>query len=360
MQRIGVGEARAGDRADADHRRVGHPPGQDRVDKAAAVQDGGGQHRAEHQPARQPQLAKHQRRDGGHGDQDRQAPASTAGRPRRSAPSGRRPPPSARNRRARPECRASAPPRAWSARWRWRGGRPCTRTDSVITCASAPGLAPNSADCAVPAVHEAQIRAGGGDHAQRRNRQHQRRSSGNAASPFSVSGDTTAPSEMPTSTEMTRDSGAGMVHRPAAAAPPSPRRAASRSRARGKPEPVQRDAAHVPRSPAFRRAQPFGLRWNRGRRHRRDQCRAGESAVKRRYVWSRELRVRERPALIFPAAARSGPDRRHSWRRAFHDAGAMHLDGARADAERAAGLLVGRAGDDLLEHARAHATDVAP
>ena len=60
--RIGVGKSRAGDRTDADHRRIGHPPRQDRVDKSAAVQDRGRQHGAEHQPARQPQLEKHKPR----------------------------------------------------------------------------------------------------------------------------------------------------------------------------------------------------------------------------------------------------------------------------------------------------------
>src|SRR5882757_7768035 len=47
---------------------------------------------------------------------------------------------------------------------------------------------------------------------------------GNAASPLRVSGDTTAPSEIPTTTEMTRDSGTGIwTGRPhhAAVAPPS-------------------------------------------------------------------------------------------------------------------------------------------
>ena len=38
--------------------------------KPRAVQDGGRQHGAEHQPARQPQLENHQRRDGGRDDQD--------------------------------------------------------------------------------------------------------------------------------------------------------------------------------------------------------------------------------------------------------------------------------------------------
>ena len=134
--RIGVGEPRAGDRADADHRRVGHPPGQDRVNEAAAVQDGGRQHGAEHQPARQPQLEKHQRRDGGRGDQDgKLRNRRRAGRDeaRHQAAALDRQPEAAT---ARPECPGSAPPPAWSARWRWRGGRPCTRTP-----ASSPGRA---------------------------------------------------------------------------------------------------------------------------------------------------------------------------------------------------------------------------
>ena len=47
--------------------------------------------------------------------------------------------------------------------------------------------------------------------------------SGNVASPFSVSGDTTAPSEMPTRTEITRDNGTGTVTgRPASAAIATP------------------------------------------------------------------------------------------------------------------------------------------
>src|SRR6185369_6872128 len=46
----------------------------------------------------------------------------------------------------------------------------------------------------------------------------------------------------------------------------------------------------------------------------------------------------------------------------FHDTGAVHLDRARADAERAPGLLVGRAGHDLRKHlafAWGQRTDVA-
>jgi hypothetical protein len=90
--------------------------------------------------------------------------------------------------------------------------------DSAITCARPPGLAPSSADCrsqpcakrkyaeVTKIMHSVEIAS----NATLR---------GKAANPLKVSGLTAAPREIPTSTEITRDSGAGtVIGRPASAA----------------------------------------------------------------------------------------------------------------------------------------------
>ena len=68
----GVGEARARDRAEHDHRAAAEPPRQDRVHPAGAVQDRGTRHRAEQQPAGEFDPAQEHRQRGRYCDQDRE------------------------------------------------------------------------------------------------------------------------------------------------------------------------------------------------------------------------------------------------------------------------------------------------
>ena len=96
--RTAVGKARAGDRAQSDHDEAGEPPGQDDVDKAAAMQDGGPQHRAEHEAAGKVQPVKSVGRQktatDQHGELQRRIErAERAGRQRRLRQSEQRKPP---------------------------------------------------------------------------------------------------------------------------------------------------------------------------------------------------------------------------------------------------------------------------
>src|SRR3954468_21973934 len=112
-------------------------------------------------------------------------------------------------------------------------------TDSAITCASAPGLEPSSADTgSQPCTYLRYALVAMIMHTV--DTASTATLSGNAASPFSVSGLTTAPSEMPTSTEITRASGAGTVTGcPASAALATPSSEPVTSPA-GKPSQVSR------------------------------------------------------------------------------------------------------------------------
>src|SRR5215212_10116994 len=177
--------------------------------------------------------------------------------------------------------------------------------------------------------------------------------SGNATSPWSVSGDTTAPSEIPTTTEMTRASGTGMcTGRPHSAAVATP-----------SSEPVTRPAG----KPSQFSVMPPSVATDSvsaARRHSRFGGIGGDAIVainaapeqcRQTLVWwlVRELRNRDtRQALVPGSLPQHDPDEVGGVLGAelFHDAGAMHFDRTRADPERTAGHLVGRASHDLREH----------
>src|SRR5436190_2209351 len=189
--------------------------------------------------------------------------------------------------------------------------------------------------------------------------------SGNATSPLSVSGDTTAPSEIPTTTEMTRDSDTGIcTGRPHSAAVATPSN-----------EPVTKPAG----KPSQFSVMPPSVAIDSvsaARRHSRFAGIGGDAIVainaapgERRQTlvrWLvRELRNRDTSQALVPGSLPQhdpGEVAGVLGAELFHDAGAMHLDRARADPERAAGDLVGRASHDLREHlafARGQRTDVA-
>src|SRR3954470_15815740 len=163
--------------------------------------------------------------------------------------------------------------------------------------------------------------------------------SGNATRPLSVSGVTTAPSEIPTTTEMTRDSGTGIcTGRPHSAAIATPS-SEPVTKPAGKPSQfsVMPPTAAIDRVSAARRHSCFSGIGDDA--IGADQCRAGQAS-------SNPLNARTR------ALPQHDPNQVGGVLGAelFHDAGAMHFDGARADSERAARLLVGSAGHDLREH----------
>ena len=177
--------------------------------------------------------------------------------------------------------------------------------------------------------------------------------SGNAARPLSVSGDTTAPSEMPTRTEMTRDSGTGIcTGRPHSAAVATPS-SEPVTRPAGKPSQfnaVPPTAAIASVSAARSHSFFAGIG--------RDAIGAINAAPglspsnpSQRLDTARKL-LRGCGGLVPRPLPQHDPHQVGGILGAelVHDAGAMHLDGARADAERAAGLLVGGPGDDPGQH----------
>ena len=315
-----------------------------RVDESAAVQDGRRQHRAEHQPARQPQLADQRapprcddddqngklgerRRTGGdearhqaaarHGQPELGKAGGNAERQRHHAHGlhdgdgaqvglvfGRRAPSPGRARRgSRRTAPIARPSHARSA----------GRTWSPRSCTASRPPAPATL-------------------------------SGNAARPFSVSGDTTAPSEMPTSTEIDPR----QRHRHMTGRPQQRRRRHAEQRAGdeagGKAQPVQRQRRPRPRSPASRPARSHSFFAG---------IEGAPSAAINAAPGSASSNPRCASALLVPRPlAQHDPHQIGGVLGAelVHDAGAVHLDGARADAERAAGLLVGSAGDDAGQH----------
>ena len=98
----GVGEARARDRAEHDHRAAAEPPRQDRMHPAGAVQDRGARHRAEQQTAGKFDPAQEQRQRRRHDDQNRKLGQRRAARRLRRAEHR-----SAREPEQRERCRAA-------------------------------------------------------------------------------------------------------------------------------------------------------------------------------------------------------------------------------------------------------------
>ena len=199
----------------------------------------------------------------------------------------------------------------------------------------------------VPAMHEAQIGRGRGDHAAASKPPAPAMLSGKVARPLSVSGVTTAPSEMPTRTEITRDSGTGTcIGRPNSAAGATASSEPVTSPA-GKPSAVRTHPAGRGDRQRLGRAQPFGFRWNRRGRHRPRSMPRPDLGQRRQTPHVGLMPCRSASTIRTRSAALLA--------QLVHDTGTMHLDGARADAERAAGLLVGVAGDDHAPAPRARA-----
>ena len=221
-----------------------------------------------------------------------------------------RPPPSARRTTARPECRGSAPPRAWSARWRWRADRPCTRPTATITWASAPGLAPNSADCASQPCTKRRYELVAAIMHKRRDRQH-RDAERKRREPLERlrrhhGAERNADQDRDHPRQRRRN-----MHRPAAQRRRRHAEQRAGDEAGGKAQPGQRDAARRPRSPASRRraAIRFSLESGETPSPRSMPRRAG---VVKPHAVSGLMPWRAVPL----APARSAPDRRRSWRRA--------------------------------------------
>ena len=129
------------------------------------------------------------------------------------------------------------------------------------------------------------------------------------------------------------------MHRPAAAAPRPPRPSSEPvTRPAGKPTSVERHAAARPRSPASRRRAAIRFSLESG------EAIAAINAAPARAVKCRGAEISSRePSFGQHDAHQIGGV---LGAELVHDAGAMHLDGARADPELAAGLLVGSAGGD--------------
>ena len=164
--------------------------------------------------------------------------------------------------------------------------------------------------------------------------------SGNAARPFSVSGVTTAPSEIPTMTEMMRDNGAGMStgrpHNAAVATPsnePVTRPAGNPAQVRRNPPPAATASVSAARSHSFF----AGI---------------GEDAIGAINAAPSQRRQTPARSLVTGPLPQGDADEVGAVPGAelFHDPRAMNLDGAEADAQRTARLLVGGAGNQFRKH----------
>ena len=165
-----VGEARTGNRADRDHRRVRDPPRHHRMDKPGAVQRRRGEHGAEQQPARKAHAIGDDRADGRGREQDGQfvEPSRLDGPVILRRAHGRQ----GRAATGRPEGRRQSRQRGCFARSRSPEGRPRARrrAPELATCRRArPRGRPIDRP---PPVHKAQIPCAADGNDRHRDNQH--------------------------------------------------------------------------------------------------------------------------------------------------------------------------------------------